>query len=116
MKLILQKSFFGIALVSLLTSCVSSQIYDDLKSKYELLKTENESLMSQLDASEGNSDRFTVANLSEEIEKLNAEKSRLAMELAASESNYERLKTSYNALEANSSSALTENLIEIENC
>lgn len=110
MKLMLQKVFFGIALASLLTSCVSSQIYDDLKSKYDLLKTENESLMSQLDASEGNSDRFTVANLREEIEKLNAEKSRLAMELAASESNYERLKTSYDALEANSSSALTENL------
>ncbi|MBZ0327630.1 MAG: OmpA family protein [Altibacter sp.] len=106
----LQKAFFGIALASLLTSCVSSQIYDDLKSKYDLLKTENESLMSQLDASEGNGDRFTVANLREEIEKLNAEKSRLAMELAASESNYERLKTSYDALEANSSSALTENL------
>lgn len=110
MKLMLQKAFFGIALASLLTSCVSSQIYDDLKSKYDLLKTENESLMSQLDASEGNGDRFTVANLREEIEKLNAEKSRLAMELAASESNYERLKTSYDALEANSSSALTENL------
>ena len=110
MKLMLQKVFFGIALASLLTSCVSSQIYDDLKSKYDLLKTENESLMSQLDASEGNGDRFTVANLREEIEKLNAEKSRLAMELAASESNYERLKTSYDALEANSSSALTENL------
>nr|WP_100804352.1 OmpA family protein [Ulvibacter sp. MAR_2010_11] len=105
-----QKIAFGIALASLLTSCVSSKIYDDLKSKYDVLKAENEALMAQLDGSEGNGDKFTVANLREEIEKLNAEKSRLAMELAAAESNYTRLKDSYDALEANSSSALTENL------
>ncbi|PKA82737.1 chemotaxis protein MotB [Ulvibacter sp. MAR_2010_11] len=110
MKLMFQKIAFGIALASLLTSCVSSKIYDDLKSKYDVLKAENEALMAQLDGSEGNGDKFTVANLREEIEKLNAEKSRLAMELAAAESNYTRLKDSYDALEANSSSALTENL------
>jgi chemotaxis protein MotB len=110
MKLMFQKIAFGIALASLLTSCVSSKIYDDLKSKYDVLKAENESLMAQLDGAEENGDKFTVANLREEIEKLNAEKSRLAMDFAASENNYNRLKASYDALEANSSSSLTENL------
>ena len=110
MKLNLHKIVFGLLLTGLLTSCVSSKIYDDLKNKYDLLTLENESLMSQLDASGGNEDIYTVANLRKEIEKLTSEKSRLAMELAASESNYDRLKSSYDALEANSSSALSENL------
>jgi len=106
----INKVFFGIALAILTTSCVSSKIYEDLKGKYDVLKAENESLMSQLDEGGGNSDRYSVANLRKEIEKLNAEKSRLAMDLEASENSYKRLKASYDALEANSSSALTENL------
>jgi chemotaxis protein MotB len=101
---------FAIIFTALTTSCVSSKIYDDLKTNYDLLKAENESLMAQLDGAGGNSDTYTVANLRKDMEKLNAEKSRLAMELDASEKNYDRLKKSYDALEANSSSALTENL------
>jgi chemotaxis protein MotB len=66
--------------------------------------------MSQLDGSGGNSDTYSLANLRKEMEKLSGEKSRLEMDLAASKSNYDRLKESYDALEANSSSALTENL------
>ena len=102
--------FFGIALLALTTSCVSSKIYEDLKDKYDALRQENESLMSQLDGKGGNSETYSVANLRKEIEKLQAEKSRLSMDLQASEGNYKRLKDSYDALEANSSSALTENL------
>lgn len=106
----LKKIFFGMALALLMGSCVSSKIYEDLQQKYDALKAENESLMSRLDASEGKGDKYTVANLKEEIEKLQAEKSRLAMELAAASENLNRLQASYDALEANSSSALTENL------
>lgn len=94
----------------LLISCVSPKIYNDLQAKYDDLKAENELLMSQLDGKEGNGEKYTVANLRKEIEKLNAEKTALAMELSATKSNYERLKDSYDALEENSSSALTENL------
>ncbi|GHC45803.1 OmpA family protein [Ulvibacter litoralis] len=102
--------FFGIALVAMTTSCVSSKIYEDLKDKYASLKSENEDLMSQLDGAEGNADTYTLANLQKKLDELNAEKSRLAMDLSASESNYKRLKDSYDALEKNSSSSLTENL------
>lgn len=104
------KIFLGIALAFLSTSCVSSKIYDDLKNKYDVLKAENESLMGQLDGSEGNGEAYSVANLRMEIEKLQAEKSRLAMDLSACESSQKRLQESYDALEANSSSSLTENL------
>ena len=106
----INKIFLGLVLALMTTSCVSSKIYEDLKNKYDSLQSENESLMSQLDGKGGNSDRYSVANLRKEIDKLNAEKSRLAMDLEASENSYKRLKDSYDALEANSSSALTENL------
>ena len=109
-KNMLKKFFFGIFIAAISTSCVSSKIYEDLQDKYAALKAENESLMSQLDNAEGNDEPYTLASLKKEIETLKAENSRLAMELAASENNYNRLKTSYDALEANSSSALTENL------
>ena len=102
--------FFGISLALISTSCVSSKIYEDLKEKNDSLRLENESLMTQLDGAGGNTDKYSVANLQKEIAQLNAEKSRLAMDLAASENNYKRLKDSYDALESNSSSALTENL------
>ncbi|RFN60476.1 OmpA/MotB family protein [Marixanthomonas ophiurae] len=110
MKRIIQVFFFGILIVSVTTSCVSSKIYDDLKDRYAALKSENESLMNQLDNTSSNGEVYSVAQLREEIEKLKAENTRLAMDLAASEKSLARLQESYDALEANSSSALTENL------
>lgn len=106
----LQKIISLSLLCVVFTSCVSSKIYEDLKGKYDALKLENESLMSQLDAQGGQGDVHTVANLRKELEKLHAEKTALAMELSATKNNYERLQGSYDALEQNSSSALTENL------
>jgi chemotaxis protein MotB len=102
--------FFGIVLALVTSSCVSSKIYEDLKARHDALKAENESLMSQLDGSGTSGEVYTVANLRKEVERLNSEKTRLAMELAAAKNNYERMKGSYEALEQNSSAALTENL------
>lgn len=105
----IQKFLFGITLIVFTTSCVSSKIYEDLKARHDALKAENESLMTQLDGTSGG-EVYSVANLRKEIEKLNSEKTRLAMELSAANNNYDRLKTSYDALEENSSGALIENL------
>tara|TARA_R100000935_G_scaffold13736_4_gene27451 strand:- start:6520 stop:7434 length:915 start_codon:yes stop_codon:yes gene_type:complete len=94
-----------------MASCVSSQVYEDLKDKNESLRTENEALMARLDGSgNSNTDVYTVANLQKELADLTAEKTRLAMELAAVNVNMATLQASYDALEANSSEALTENL------
>jgi len=101
---------FGICLAALSTSCVSSKIYDDLKQNYSDLKTENESLMSRLNSTGNGTVDYKVENLKKELEVLKADKSRLAMDMAATQANYDRLKSSYDALEANSSSSLTENL------
>ncbi|MFT5104340.1 MAG: chemotaxis protein MotB [Candidatus Latescibacterota bacterium] len=106
----IRKIFFGLVFGCIITSCVSPKLYDQLKTKNDLLKAENEDLMVRLDGSGGNSETYSVASLREEIEKLQAEKSRLAMDLATYENNMKRLQTSYDALEANSSSALSENL------
>jgi len=106
----LKNLFLGILIALVTTSCVSSKIYDDLKDRYADLKSENESLMSQLDDGSSNGEVYSVAQLREEIEKLKAENTRLAMDLSASEKSLARLQESYDALEANSSSALTENL------
>ena len=105
----LKKFFFGIILVTLTTSCVSSRIYEDLQDRYDALRAENESLMSQLDATSGGNS-YSESRFREEIDKLNAENSRLKMDLAAIQNNLDRLRASYDALEANSSSSLSENL------
>ncbi|MBX2829098.1 MAG: OmpA family protein [Flavobacteriaceae bacterium] len=101
---------FGIAVAIMTTSCVSSKIYEDLKAQHDALKAENEALMAQLDGQGGNGESYTIENLRKELEKLRAEKTQAEMELAAAKNNYDRMKESYDALEANSSSALTENL------
>jgi chemotaxis protein MotB len=106
----LNKFFLWASLLVLTASCVSSQIYKDLKDKNTSLQSENESLMSQLDGLEGNGEAYSIANLQKEINRLNSEKSRLAMDLEATESSYERMKESYEALETNSNSVLAENL------
>ncbi len=105
------KKLTYILLTIFLSSCVSSQVYEDLKAKNANLRSENEGLMARLDGTENaNTDLYTVANLQQEITDLTAEKTRLAMELAAVKVNMATLQASYDALEENSSEALTENL------
>ena len=62
----LKRFLFGIAFISLMTSCVSSKIYEALQSKYDLLKEENKSLLSQLN--EGtNENSYSIKNLQNEL-------------------------------------------------
>lgn len=104
------KNVFIMAVVAVITSsCVSSQIYDDLKDQNAQLKAENAELMSQLDGESGGTEGYTVAQLKKEKDRLQTEKTQLAMDLEASKNNYDRLKKSYDALEENSSGALAEN-------
>ncbi len=99
-----------LVLTSLSVSCVSSQLYEDLKAQNDQLKAENESLMSQLDGTSGKGEGYRVQSLEDNIENLKTENTQLSMELAAVKGNLKRLQESYDALEANSSSALSENL------
>ena len=109
MNTILIKIGLIAVLISSCFSCVSSKIYDDLKSKYDALEAENESLMAQLDGRRTGND-LSISNCQEELEALKNEKIQLAMDYEAVKNSYDRLKATYDALEANSSELLTDNL------
>ncbi len=98
------------SIAMLLSSCVSAKIHEDLKDKYEALKVENAGLMSQLDTAQGGSSTMGLAQAKAELEKCKSDKTQLAMDLAGAKSQYDRIKKDYDALEANSSENLTENL------
>ena len=92
----------------LFTSCVSSKVHKDLQSRYDNLQSKNQKLSQDL--------RETKTSGAQELATLQAEKDRLKMErdqlqrdLELTSGKYESLKKSYDALEANSSSALAEN-------
>ena len=66
--------------------------------------------MAQLDGVGVNGETLSIDQLKTEVDRMKKENTQFAMDLAASKSNYDRLKESYDALESNSSSALTENM------
>lgn len=99
----------GMFVLLLSSSCVSSKVFDDLRDKYELLKTENEDLMSRLDNQEVSADHSS-ASLAQQLDKAKSDRSRLQMDLEALQKSFDTLKDSYDALEENSSASLSENL------
>jgi chemotaxis protein MotB len=104
------KNLLFIAVTSvLLTSCVTAKIHEELQDKFDALKIENASLMSQLDTAPGASS-MGLEQARAALEKCKSEKTQLAMDLAGAQSKYDRIKQDYDALEANSSENLTENL------
>lgn len=100
---------FSVATLTLLASCVSGKIHDELKDKYDALKIENASLMSRLDNEKGSS-VIGLEKTKSDLADCVREKTQLAMDLAGAQSKYDRIKKDYDALEANSSENLTENL------
>lgn len=95
----------------LLTSCVSSKVYKDLEGRYATLEQENSRLSSDLEdvTARNTRNEQDLDKLRKEHEAAVAERDRLRTELAATKNNLEKLRSSYDALEANSSSALAEN-------
>jgi chemotaxis protein MotB len=105
------KHLFALSLVILtFSSCVSTQVYDSLKSDYDALKAENAALMNQLNNRQGSTDQYTLQTMKRDFDRLQAERDRLALDYAAAQNNLRRLQDSYDALEANSSENLTSNL------
>ncbi|MCM4160553.1 cell envelope biogenesis protein OmpA [Antarcticibacterium flavum] len=92
----------------LFTSCVSSKAHKELQSRYENLENRNQRLNNDLreTRAKGESD---LASLQEQYDRLQAERDQLQQELENSRARYKSLTESYDALEANSSTALAEN-------
>lgn len=112
-KIILLAIFSGL----LLTSCVSSKVYNDLEGRHALLEQEKAELSEDYHKLQEKNDR----NL-QEMAALKAEYEELQQEYDATRQRLAKLQSSYDALEANSSSALAENskrnrelLAELEN-
>ncbi|WP_375239370.1 OmpA family protein [Aurantibacter sp.] len=95
----------------LLTACVSPKVYKDLENKYADLKKENSNLADEnaalLKTKNATSNDFI--KLKSEYDQAVDTKNKLVADLAAARTNYKTLKESYDALEKNSSSALSEN-------
>ncbi|KAF2519063.1 OmpA family protein [Flavobacterium salilacus subsp. salilacus] len=102
----------GLLALVLTTSCVSSKVYKDLENKYADLKKENRSLADENSALSKDKNQLDLQgkDLQAQLEKTKAERDKLAFDYAAAQSSLNTLKSSYSALEKNSSEALDSNM------
>lgn len=102
----------GLLAMALTTSCVSSKVYKDLENKYADLKKENRTLADENTAltKDKNQLDLQTKDLQSQLDKLKAERDKLATDYAAAKNNLDNLKSSYSALEKNSSEALDSNM------
>tara|TARA_Y100000588_G_C14171050_1_gene889163 strand:+ start:47 stop:991 length:945 start_codon:yes stop_codon:yes gene_type:complete len=104
MKKILVLAFSA---VFMLTSCVSSKKYQELEGRHADLKRENRNTQSELEKYRDLDEEYSA--LKKDYADATAERDRLKDELESSRKNYATLKDSYDALEENSSAAISEN-------
>lgn len=102
----------GLLALALTTSCVSKKVYTDLETKYADLKKENRALADENTtlAQEKNRLDLNGKDLQAQLDKLKAERDKLSADYAATKRNLDNLKSSYGALEKNSSEALDTNM------
>ncbi|MEY2629492.1 MAG: hypothetical protein RLZZ469_387 [Bacteroidota bacterium] len=108
----IKKIVLGIATLTLMSSCVSKKIYNDLENKYTDLKKENRSLADEVDELHKANAEFDSVNksLTAELTKLKADRDKLQADCAATTNNLKALQESYAALEKNSNDALASNM------
>ncbi|PRX52563.1 OmpA family protein [Salegentibacter salegens] len=104
MKKILVSAILG---VFMFTSCVSSKKYQELEGRHADLKRENRNTQSELEKYQNLDEEYSA--LKKDYAEATAERDRLRDELESSRKNYATLKNSYDALEENSSAAISEN-------
>ena len=104
-------TFFALLSSLVLTSCVSSKVYKDLEGRHAQLQQENADLtedFNELQAKNTQNEQ-DLAALEAQYETLLAEQEKLQQEYTNTKKILDKLQNSYDALEANSSSALAEN-------
>ena len=108
----IKRIVFGFAVVSLMTSCVSKKIYNDLENKYTDLKKENRFLADENDELHKANAQFDSVNKSliAELDKLKQDNDKLQADCTATSNNLKALQESYAALEKNSNDALQTNM------
>lgn len=95
----------------ILSSCVSSKVYKDLEGRHSQLQQENAELSKDFNdlQARNTQNEKDLAALNAQYETLLTEKERLEQEYDNTRKSLRKLQESYDALEANSSSALAEN-------
>ena len=108
----IKKSIAAVIAMTLLGSCVSKKVYNELESKYANLKKENRSLAdenSELSDAK-NKLELDMASLQAELDKVRAERNKYEADYAATDKNLKTLQASYKALEVQSDEALENNM------
>lgn len=108
----IKRAVLGLAVLGLMTSCVSKKIYNDLENKYTDLKKENRSLADEVDELHKANAEFDSVNksLTAELARLKADRDKLQADCTATSNNLKALQASYAALEKNSNDALETNM------
>ncbi len=108
----IKRIIFGLTVLSLMTSCVSKKIYNDLENKYTDLKKENRLITDENDELHKANAEFDSVNraLMADLEKIKAERAKLQADCTATSNNLKALQDSYAALEKNSNDALQTNM------
>ncbi len=108
----IKKIALGIVALTLMSSCVSKKIYNDLENKYTDLKKENRSLADEVDELHKANAEFDSVNksLTAELARLKADRDKLQADCTATSNNLKALQESYSALEKNSNDALETNM------
>ncbi|SDS27241.1 OmpA family protein [Gramella sp. MAR_2010_147] len=100
-----------LALLILVSSCVSSKKYGELENRNADLQRKNRSVNDELDGFKASNEKMEkeLTGLKTDFESLTTERNQLLEKLTALQKNYESLEKSYDALEQNSSAAIAEN-------
>ncbi|MFN3752948.1 OmpA family protein [Flavobacterium sp.] len=108
----IKRIVLGVVALTVMSSCVSKKIYNDLENKYTDLKKENRSLADEVDELHKANAEFDSVNksLTAELAKLKADRDKLQADCTATTNNLKALQESYAALEKNSNDALETNM------
>jgi len=108
----IKRVVLGILVLTVMSSCVSKKIYNDLENKYTDLKKENRSLLDEVDELHKANAEFDSVNksLTAELARLKADRDKLQADCTATSNNLKALQESYAALEKNSNDALETNM------
>ena len=107
----IKKSLFAVVALVVITSCVSPKVYKDLEAKYADLKSENRKLSKEnqalLNAKTAAENELKQLKLT--YDEAVSQRDKLEGEYNATKASLDNLKSSYDALEQNSSKAIAEN-------
>ncbi|MEK6492477.1 OmpA/MotB family protein [Myroides odoratimimus] len=104
----IKKISLGLLALTMLSSCVTRKLYNELDQQYKDALAENEQLSSELDLmNSSNTDLENIKrHLAAQLKELQQERSNLNAEIAAAQNKLRDLESSYNNLEKHSEETL----------